>query len=733
MTRFRSLLICAIMFGALAIPATGAQAASCTDSWKGAVSGVWGVPSNWTTGIPKPTADVCITAPGTYTVTLAPWRAGIADPHNNGASVHSLTLGQASGTGRQTLDIVGQGSSSNSNEQVSSVFLNLSGGGSITAHGRLILDSTDGGSTLPGNPKGGYAAITGASILNHGSVEAEVQDPKNKNANVTRFEAPVTNAAKASVHDSSGLLQATAITNNGTFTVASGASFGVVPLQGVYGSPASFTNDGKFVNDGTVTATQGAGPITWTQAGGSIKGNEVTLQGGATLVDKKGPAQFLMDVEGANLTGTIPAGQKITVVGETYYAGGEKYYGTTLRLGGGTVVNNGTLVLDAQGLTGTSGGPAIVAGGSIRNYGSIKTEVQDRKSTSSNATQIAASVTNEPHANVVDSSGLLQATAVTNDGTFTVASGASFAVVPLQGVFGAPASFTNDGKFINDGTVTATQGVGPITWTQAGGSIKGNEVTLQGGATLVDKKGPAQFLMDLEGANLTGTIPAGQKITVVGEPYYAGGEKYYGTTLRLGGTTVVNDGTLVLDAQGSGNTTGGPAIVADGSIENNGAIDARVQDPSWTVQYQAGLANTHTGTLALAGGTFNDNGGAPVTNDGTVKVGPGALYLLDGASAFTNMKDGRIVPQVASAKSFGRFQMTNPCCIGPGKFTAGGGLRPALVGGYTPAANTEFRLFLLSGGTFTGTFSSLGKGFTADYTHESASHAFVGAIYHKSK
>ena len=104
-----------------------------------------------------------------------------------------------------------------------------------------------------------------------------------------------------------------------------------------------------------------------------------------------------------------------------------------------------------------------------------------------------------------------------------------------------------------------------------------------------------------------------------------------------------NDGTIVLVAQGSGTKSGGAGDRHDGSIRNNGSIVAEVQDPSWTVQYQAGLTNTRAGMLTVTGGTFNDDGGSPVTNDGTVKIGPGALYLLQEASVFTNNTDGRIV------------------------------------------------------------------------------------------
>jgi len=52
--------------------------------------------------------------------------------------------------------------------------------------------------------------------------------------------------------------------------------------------------------------------------------------------------------------------------------------------------------------------------------------------------------------------------------------------------------------------------------------------------------------------------------------------------------------------------------------------------------------------------------------------------------------------------------------------------------GPAPTANTVLQLFLLSGGSFKGTFARLGKRFTADYSHESASPAFVGAIYDDS-
>ena len=73
--------------------------------------------------------------------------------------------------------------------------------------------------------------------------------------------------------------------------------------------------------------------------------------------------------------------------------------------------------------------------------------------------------------------------------------------------------------------------------------------------------------------------------------------------------------------------------------------------------------------------------------------------------------------------------MAAPCCSGAGAVNAGGALVPTLVGGYKPPATKEFPVFQLSGGKFTGTFSRVGGGFTADYKHETTTPAFVGIIY----
>jgi hypothetical protein len=502
------------------VPAGAAPSASCTDSWKAATSGVWGLAANWTNGIPTNTDSVCITLPGSYTVTLAPWSFGTADPNNDGANIVSLTLGAAGGAGTQTLDIVGQGSTSNSNEQVSTTFLSITGPSMIAAHGALILDSTDGGSTLPGNPQGGYAALSG--------------------------------------------------------------------------------------------------------------------------------------------------------------------------------------------------------GGAVTNYGQIETEVQNTKNKTANITQIAPSLTIESSGSLHDLSGGLDADNITNDGSATLGASASLVLSGLQG-FGSGASFTNDGKVVNGGSIVADQSGGDITWSQLGGSISGNAVTLEGNTKLVDKAGAAKFLVDLIGATLTGTVPAGQTITVVGAAYNASGNEYYGTTLSLDGGSVTNDGTMILDAVGNAKASGGPVTINNGTLRNYGTITANVQDPAWSVQVQTPLTNAHSGSITVSRGSLVDSAGGTATNDGTIRVAPGALFILNNGTSLTSKPDGNIALEIRDATNLGQFQLNS------GTFKASGTLTPTLAG--HAAANTDFHLFQLTGGSFNGTFTRVAGSFTGDYKHEAASPAYVGAVY----
>ena len=104
-------------------------------------------------------------------------------------------------------------------------------------------------------------------------------DPRNKSANYTQFEAPFVNEKRASVHDDSGQLQATAVTNDGTFTVAPSASLTIVP--GTFADPRQLCQQRAVHKRRDSHSRPGLGPTTWSQAGGPISGHEIVLKTGS--------------------------------------------------------------------------------------------------------------------------------------------------------------------------------------------------------------------------------------------------------------------------------------------------------------------------------------------------------------------------------------------------------------------------------------------------------------------
>jgi hypothetical protein len=475
----------------------------------------------------------------------------------------------------------------------------------------------------------------------------------------------------------------------GSWATASNWSTGVVP---------STTDDVCITLPGTYTVTLAP----YSSAGGDSIAS-LTIGGGAGT-------QTLDELGAASVTGSNETNNE-TRLGVT---------------NGATIASSGALILDATaGGTPTpgepAGGTAELSAGSLVNGGAISTRVEDA---SWHAELQVGSITNQAGAGISVGSGALIATqpspyswTAVNSGSISVAAGATF---ELDTSFAGNAAFTNNGAVANAGAITMATNSGAATWTQSGGSISGNAVQLGNGTTLADSAGAGQFL--LEGnTGIAGTIPAGQTVTAEGQTN--------GTTLSLKSATLVNDGTLVLDASGAGTSSGGFVTVGSGGIQNNGSLVAQIDDPSWVIHLQAGLTNGHGATMSVAGGSLVQDNATPTTNDGLVTLGPGAVYLLEEGSSFVNAGDGTVSPQIASATSFGQFQLSAPCCFGAGTFAAGGALLPVLVGGFVPVANQAFQTFLLTGGTFSGSFASFGNGFGADYTHETTSPAYVAAVY----
>jgi hypothetical protein len=400
---------------------------------------------------------------------------------------------------------------------------------------------------------------------------------------------------------------------------------------------------------------------------------------------------------------------------------------TTLGVTGAVTVAHGAalFLVATDGGTptpgGAAGGGALLSAGSVVNDGTFQSSVDGVPWSN---TMHVSSFTSAADGYFFVAGGTLTVSqgnpfswTATNAGLLDVSPGSA---LDLTTSFAGSGAFTDTGVIYNDGSISSSSASGSASWTQAFGGLAGNPVTIGARSTLIDTAGSGAFVLG-NGSTITGTISGGQTVTVEG----AGGQT--GTQVSLGNATLVNAGSLVLDVPGSGTASGGSVNLTNGSIQNTaaGTITAQVEDPAWRVLFQVGLANA--GTLNVTGGTFDQNGAA-TTNAGTVSLAPSGIFELEEGASFTNAATGTIVAQLAGPTSFGQFQTSSACCAGAGTIVAGGTLTPSPIGGYLPAAGAVFPLFALSG-PFSGTFATVAPGFTADYSHATASPASVGVVY----
>jgi hypothetical protein len=400
-----------------------------------------------------------------------------------------------------------------------------------------------------------------------------------------------------------------------------------------------------------------------------IANNSVTVDSGGTL---------LLDSTGINVAGGgVPAGA--TSGGRaTLFVGNDPTSGQPIP----TLTNNGTI--EAQADPGTSFGELIQ--GSVQNAGSL--------------TNASGTLT------VQDSNGL----ASSNSGTMTVDNGAA---TMLSGGPG----FTNSGQITATGSLTLTS-LTPQTWTQSGGSVNGNAVSLYNGDALAYSAGTGSFAFGSgnEENSLSGTIPAGQTVTLD-----AGSTGNGNNGLALDGT-VTNNGTLALDAPT--NATGNPEVdpaPAGGKLVNNGTVDLLDSTATQSDLFRTDLTNDAAGVIDVQSGTTNYDGGNTLTNQGTLLIAPAAEFVQK-AGTVTNT--GTLSPQIASGTDFGTYDLYG------GTFNAGGALSPVLVAGYVPTAGQEFDVLNIGNtDTFTGKFAAGGNGFTPDESHASPEPGDVGAVY----
>lgn len=481
--------------------------------------------------------------------------------------------------------------------------------------------------------------------------------------------------------------------NSSTSWIAAGSGLWDDASDWSNGVPSS-TCSVSITEAGTYTVT-----LTPYSAGGdSQQGDGVAS---ITLGNPGGSGTQTLDVEGEGSISNSNETQNMTELGV---------------IGSMQINASGRLILDATPNDNGNGGPdggyaTLDVAQPSTNSGTIISQNEDPAWKNNIDGQLSNAGTVDINSGVLDFEGSQitgGAMTLSNTGTWSVASGATAAIAAGDG-----STFTQgSGTYANNGTTTVT---GSMHWNENGGAESGNPIQITGGETFDDAGGTGSFeWTNCTTAGVLGTIPAGQTITVNGG--------CSGTTLYMGPsstTPIANHGTIILNAPAGGSDG---ILAGDVELDNYGTIDSNVGGAQPLLnQLLLPLVNEAGGTVNLTDGELAQTTGSTTTNAGTVNIGPGATWLVQGG-AFTN--NGTLGLQIAGATSLGTLNLT----VGS-KFNAGGTLAPTLVSGYQPAAGTEFPIITENGGSVVGSFASVTGSFSADYSKESASPGYLGAIY----
>jgi hypothetical protein len=278
-------------------------------------------------------------------------------------------------------------------------------GRTVVNAGTLVLDSPEGGDS---------AEISNGTLDNNGTLRTQVE----AGGQLNYLEVNLVNQGTVTVQ--SGELRQdanTTTTNKGSIGVDSGGLYSMTV------GADQFVNDGVITNNGKITLTGGA---SWSSHGGGEGGDPVTIDGGTFTDSGTAPDGSFDLIDQTTITGTIASGETVDVAALSGSS-------ATAELGGQTLTNDGTLVLDSPG-----SGYAVLSDGTLDNNGTLRSQVEG---TSLNYLEVV--LVND--GTVTVQSGELrqdESTATTNDGNFTVDAGALFSLTVSGDVFTQASSGT---------------------------------------------------------------------------------------------------------------------------------------------------------------------------------------------------------------------------------------------------------------------------------------------------
>jgi hypothetical protein len=589
---------------------SSAHASGCSDSWTNTAGGSWFEGSNWSNSAPPTSGEeACITAAGTYTVTMT--------QESGTVSVKSLTVGGTSG--KQTLAV---GSSCSVN-----AILTTTAGISNGAQGAITLTNGDG--------CGDGVKLVGP-ITNAGTLTVEPE-----HGGARELQGSITNTGTLSINASTAYNgTSVALTNKGTLNVAEGKTLSVAAKN-------SFTNgtSGKIVTSGngdvliekeasftegtgTTSGTQPVivddGALNYTGSGKSL----IALRGSSTLSGSLTGSQSLAIQSTCSENVVATAAASFTNAGTITLTNGDGCGdNVTLAVSAGTLTNSGKIITEVP-----VGGTRTIQG-NLTNTGTLSINAN----TAYNGT--SAELLNDGGAlNIAEGKALTvsEKGSVENVGGGRIAAGATGALLMEPGTSFTESEGSTSGALpviVRDAALTYAGGSGSSTIAQRGegSTLSGG---LHAGETLLIESTCSENAKTTAGENFhneEGTIKltngdgCGNNVTLIesaGALFNRGKiavEQAIGGARTIQGNLTNSVGTLSINANTAYNGASATLVNSSGALNIAEGKALTVSEKGSVENYIAGnIAAGATGALVMEPGTsFTENGG---TTSGALPV-----------------------------------------------------------------------------------------------------------------